>query len=257
VIDSHAHLYVESFDGDRRAVLERARAAGVEALVNVGIDLPTSLRALEMARESDWLFASAGLHPTTPVADLNGSLDQLRALALSGRPKLVAIGEIGLDYHWKEVGPEAQKPKLRAQLALALETSLPVIIHCRDALPDLLDLLAAESRLPPGVFHCFAGGAEEARRALELGFHLSFCGNVTYPRAETLRVAAREVPLERLLLETDSPYLPPQARRGQRNEPAFGLLTRDALAGILGVAPLELDRRASENTRHLFRLPAG
>jgi len=257
MIDSHAHLYLKEFDPDRQAVIERARAAGIEAIVNVGIDVPTSREALELARGNSGLYATAGLHPTTPVADLDRSLEEIRGIIRSEPSRVVAVGEIGLDYYWKEVEPADQKVKLRAQLDLALELGLPVVIHCRDALGDLLGLFEAAPAVPAGVFHCFQGKREEARRALALGFHLSFTGIVTYPRSDELRAAAREVPLDRILLETDSPYLPPQGKRGQRNEPSFALLTRDALARLHGIEPADLGRRAAENTRRLFRLEDG
>ncbi len=255
MIDSHAHLFLKEFDADRAEVIERARKEGIEAVVNIGIDPATSRAALDLAHgEPSFFYAAAGLHPCTPVADLDAALDEIRAVARSEPERVVAIGEIGLDYFWKDVEPAVQKEKFRAQLALALELDLPIVVHCRDALGDLLALLDAAPRRPPGVFHCFAGSPEDARRAIDLGFHISFAGNVTYPKAEALRAAARVVPPERLLLETDSPYLPPQARRGKRNEPAFGLFTRDAMAGLYGVAPVDLGRLAAETTRRLFRM---
>lgn len=255
MIDSHAHLYLKEFDEDRQEVIDRALAAGIEAIVNVGIDVPTSREAVELARENPVLFATAGLHPTSPVADLDRSLEEIRGIARSEPSRVVAIGEIGLDYHWKDVAPADQQVKLCAQLELALELALPVVFHCREALGDLLGLLEKSAALPPGVFHCFQGNLEESRRALALGFHLSFTGIVTYPRSGELRAAAQAVPLDRILLETDSPYLPPQGKRGQRNEPAFGILTRDSLAQLHGIDPADLGRRAAENTRRLFRLP--
>jgi TatD DNase family protein len=256
VIDSHAHLYLPDFDADREDVIERARAAGVEAIINIGIDAATSRAAVEIARKGPGLFASAGVHPQSKVADVAAEIDEVRSLARAERAQVVAIGEIGLDYYWKDVAPPEQLDRLLRQLALALELSLPVVVHCRDALPDLLDLLEGRPERPAGVFHCFAGGPEEARRALGLGFHVSFTGNVTYPKAEGLRAAAKAVPLDRLLLETDSPYLPPMGRRGKRNEPAFGVLTRDAIAFLHGLDPAELGRRTAENARRLFRLDA-
>jgi len=255
MIDSHAHLQSPEFDADRSAVIIRALEAGIEAIVNVGTDLSSSRSAVELARLNPGLFAAAGLHPTTVLEDLTSAVEGIRQLALSEGERVVAIGEIGLDYYWKEVPPDDQKAKLEAQLELARELDLPVILHCRDALGDLLALLESARERPAGVFHCFAGGADEARRALALGFHISFSGNVTYPRAERLRAAALAVPPDRLLLETDSPYLPPQERRGRRNEPSFGLLTRDTLANLHGMVPGELDRLTADTTRRLFKLP--
>ncbi|MBI4583143.1 MAG: TatD family hydrolase [Planctomycetes bacterium] len=255
MIDSHAHLYYESFDADRGAVLQRAREAGIHGIINIGTDLDNCRTAIELARQYPGLFAAAGLHPTTPVEGLDGALAALRQLAAGNRREVVAIGEIGLDFHWKEVAPEAQRPKLLLQLDLARELRLPVIFHCRKAFTELLETLEARPSLPPGVFHCFAGGPEEARRALELGFHVSFCGNLTYPKAEALRKTAAAVPPEKILLETDSPFLPPQAKRGQRNEPAFVVHTRDQIARLHGLDPEEFGRLAEETTRKLFSLP--
>lgn len=252
MIDSHAHLYFDRFDRDRAAVIERARAAGVTEIINIGIDVPTSRRSAEMTREHDGFHAAVGLHPTSVVERLEEDIESLRSLASSSSLRIVAIGEIGLDYYWKDVPPEAQKPKLRAQLALARELDLPVIFHCREALEDLFEILADEPSSRRGVFHCFGGDARQAERALEFGFHVSFAGNVTYPRATSLQDAARAVPVERLLLETDAPFLPPQPRRGRRNEPAFLPLTCEFLAGLKEISPQELEAAATEATRALF-----
>jgi TatD DNase family protein len=256
VIDAHAHLFDRSFDGDREEVIARARAASVDTIVNIGTDPGTSRASVDLARTHPGLFASAGLHPSTVWADLDGALEEIRDLARAERGRVVAIGEIGLDYHWKDVSPEDQEPRLLRQIDLALELDLPVILHCREALPELFRLLEALPRRPDGVFHCFAGGPEDARRAQSLGFHISFAGNVTYRKAQTLRDAALAVAPERILLETDSPYLPPEGKRGKRNEPAFATITRDALAALHGLAPEKLAEIADANARRLFRLPA-
>ncbi|MBI4604182.1 MAG: TatD family hydrolase, partial [Planctomycetes bacterium] len=157
-------------------------------------------------------------------------------------------------YHWKDVSPEEQRPRLARQLDLARRLGLPVIFHCRKALEDLFGVLEAERELPPGVFHCFSGGPADARRALGLGFHLSFAGNVTFPKALDLQAALSEVPLERLLLETDCPYLAPQPVRGRRNEPAFVRHTRDFIARMKGVAPEEVERATDQAARGLFNI---
>jgi TatD DNase family protein len=257
MIDSHAHLYFDRFDADRDAVIERARAAGVAAIINVGIDPETSRAAIELARRHADLRAAAGIHPASRIDDLDAALDEVRRLAQQHAGAVVAIGEIGLDFHWDEVPRQEQYPRLEAQLALARELELPVIFHCRDALPELLRVLEAEPALPRGVFHCFAGGPDEARRALELGFHVSFAGNVTYPNAAALRESARAVPPEKLLLETDAPFLAPRPLRGKRNEPAFVVHTRDLLAGLHGLEPPAFGELAARTTRALFRLERG
>lgn len=255
MIDSHAHLYFDRFDADRDQVLERAREAGVEAVINIGIDAETSRAAVELAQTHDALYATAGLHPTSRVEDLDAELAAIEGLAREFPRAIVAIGEIGLDYYWDDVSHADQRLRLERQLLLARELGLPVVFHCRDALDDLIGLLETHPDLVgPGVFHCFGGDASDARRALALGYHVSFAGNVTYPKAESLREAARAVPIDRLLLETDSPFLAPQARRGQRNEPAFAVFTRDFLAELHGVEIEELERVTRRATVELFAL---
>ncbi len=253
MIDSHAHLYLEEFDKDREAVIERARAAGIETIINIGIDVETSSQAIDMARRDDGFFASAGIHPQSPVAEPQTALAAIRELIETNPKETVAVGEIGLEYYWDTVPPEAQSAILQPQLDLALELGLPVIFHCREAISTLLELLEARDSVPPGVFHCFEGGPLEAERGLALGFHISFAGNVTYKNAGRLQQAAGTVPLDRLLLETDSPYLPPHPHRGKRNEPAYTTLTCDFLAELMNLSPREVDEATTENTRRLFR----
>lgn len=254
MIDSHAHLYFEKFDDDREEVIRRAHNAGVDRIINIGVDVESSRQAIDLGVTHDGLLAAVGLHPTSSIPDLDTALDELRALAVEHRTQVVAIGEIGLDFYWKEVPPEVQEPRLMAQLELARELELPVIYHCRDALDELFRILEAERDLPPGVFHCFSGGPREADRALALDYHVSFAGNVTYPKAANLQDAARAVPVERLLLETDSPFLAPQPCRGKRNEPAFVVHSRDFLAELKGLAPDDLVRMTTRATERLFGL---
>lgn len=255
MIDSHAHLQFDAFDADRDAVIARARAEGLAAAVAVGIDVATSRAALELARGRDGVFAAAGLQPNSPLEDLAGALGEIEALLGDAAGRIVAVGEIGLDFHWKDVPREAQEERLLAQLRLARRFGLPAIFHCRDAFPELLALLEREPPVPGGVFHCFSGTWEEASRALDLGFCVSFAGNVTYPKARALRDAAARVPLERLLVETDCPYLPPQRFRGRRNEPGFLRETIACIAEVRGMRREELEAAADEAARSLFRLP--
>ncbi len=253
MIDSHAHLYLEQFDEDRDSVIRRAEEAGVSSIINIGIDVETSSSAINMARDREGFFASAGIHPQSPVEDLEGALAGIRELIAANPEQTVAVGEIGLDYYWDTVTPQKQLEALDCQLDLALEVGLPVIFHCRDAIEELLKILEERSEIPPGVFHCFEGGPGEAERGLALGYHISFAGNVTYKNAERLQQAAKAVPLDRLLLETDSPYLPPHPHRGKRNEPAYTTLTCDFLAELMNLSPREVDEATTENTRRLFR----
>ncbi len=253
IIDSHAHLYFDSFDSDRSETIARARAAGVVGVINIGIDVATSRQAIDLAREHGGFHAAVGIHPTTAVDDLDTELR--RIIELTHERGVVAIGEIGLDDHWKEVPLADQYPKLEAQLDMALDRGLPIVVHCRDALDELLELLERRRTVPRGVFHCFGGGAPQAERALALGFHISFAGNVTYPKAEDLRAALAVVPVERLLLETDAPFLAPQARRGKRNEPAFVVHTCEFIAREKAIETDELAEIARETTETLFGLP--
>ena len=256
MIDSHTHLYFDRFDADRDGVMERARQNGVDRFINIGIDVETSAKSVELARAHVGCFAAVGLHPTSPVSKLDEAITAIGDLAEEHRAHVVAIGEIGLDYYWKDIPPDEQKRKLTPQLLLATKLDLPVIFHCRDALEDLFSALEAMSALPGGVFHCFSGNAAQVERALELGYHVSFAGNVTYPKAKVLQEAALRVPPERILLETDCPFLPPQPRRGKRNEPSFLPLTCEFLSELRGVTPEELAEVAPKNTEKLFRLPA-
>ena len=252
MLDSHAHLYFDRFDADRDTVIANARTVGVHGVINVGIDTPTSRAAIDLARAHTDFGAAVGLHPASQIGDLDGALDEIRKLVVEHRDHVVAIGEIGLDFYWKEVPPQAQYPRLREQLALAREVGLPVIFHCRDALGELFDVLDAETALPGGVFHCFSGEPNDVRRALDLGFHISFAGNVTYPQAAQLKEAALAVPPELLLLETDAPFLPPQPKRGKRNEPAFVVHTRDFLAELHVLLAEEFGTLTEATTRELF-----
>ena len=259
MIDSHAHLYFDRFDEDRPAVIDRAQAAGIAAVINIGIDLGTSRQALDLAREyPGFCWATAGLHPTECAlepAELARVVDSLRELFEAHSHELRAVGEIGLDYHWDRTTPEQQDRAFRAQLELAAALSRPVVIHCREAMPAALAVVDEWADRVRGVFHCFAGTAEEARRVLELGWCISFCGNVTYPKAHELREAAEAAGPEKLLLETDAPFLAPQAVRGQRNEPAHVVHTRDFLAQLFGMPVDDLVRRTTAATRELFQLP--
>ncbi len=254
MIDSHAHLYYEKFDEDRDQVVLRAREAGVVRVINIGTDVATSEKSLELAKRYMGFYATVGLHPTTKVVDLLRDIALLETLAKANPDRVVGVGEIGLDYYWKDVAPAAQKESLAAQLDLARRLGLPVVYHCRDALEDLFAFLQQERIQPPGVFHCFSGGPSDAERALALGYHVSFAGNVTYPGAVNLQAALQVVPVEKLLLETDCPFLAPQPVRGKRNEPAHVGHTRDFIAKSKGIDPGELERITEATTVSLFGL---
>ncbi len=251
--DSHCHLDMEDFAPDRDEVLARARAAGVTTLLAIGGGAaPGTLdAALRLAEGCDGVWASVGIHPHEAQAALaaspsaGSSLEELRRLA--AHPKVVAIGEIGLDYHYLHSPRETQLELFRGQLALAAELDLPVSIHSREAWDDCFSCLRALSGRVRGVLHCFSGGPAEMEKALELGFYLSFSGMLTFARAQSLREVARLVPAGRLLVETDSPYLAPVPYRGRRNEPAYVAETARALAAARGAGFEEIAALTSAN----------
>lgn len=252
ITDTHAHLYWSSYDEDRAQVLQRARDAGVERIVIVGTDLATSRAARDLCRGAVGLFPTAGLHPHDAAA----STDDVRAAIgeLCARPECVAVGETGLDY-FKEFSPRAaQRASFAWHLQLARELDKPVVVHCREAHADTLELLRAVPGIR-GVMHCYTMGEAELEPYLELGFYISFSGVVTYPRNDANRAAARAVPLDRLLIETDSPFLAPQGQRGQRNEPAFVRRVLEDVARVRAHDAQDLAYQTSRNAARLFALP--
>ncbi len=247
LFDTHCHLDTDKFDPDRDAVFERANAAGVTRFLNPAYDLESSRRAAALAAARTDMIAAVGVHPNAAAEWNAESHDMLRVLARAAPAHVRAIGEIGLDYHWNVSSPAAQKAVFVAQLALAHELDLPVIVHCREAYDDALDVLSVEWRGRPLVMHSFAGDAGQMARALDLGFHIGISGPVTYPNAVATRLNARNVPADRLLLETDAPYLAPQKQRGKRNEPAF---LRQIALKIAEVREEMLDALADRTTRN-------
>ena len=255
ITDTHAHVWWQSFDEDRREALERARAAGVARIVLVGTDVATSERSFELARTLG--VAGLEIHPTAGIHphDAAGADAAARAAirALCARQECAAVGETGLDF-FKEHSPRAaQEASFRWHLELARELDKPVIVHSRDAHEETSALLALHPGVR-GVMHCYTLGAAELGAYLDLGFYISFSGVVTYPKNEDNRAAARAVPLERLLVETDSPFLAPQGQRGRRNEPAFVRLVLEHLAAERGCDFAALARATSANAARLFGL---
>lgn len=252
--DSHCHIDMAQFDEDRAAVVERARAAGVERLLIVGEvdDEQGHRRAVRIAEELG-VPVSAGIHPHQAKLATDAIYDELRTLACDKR--IVAIGEIGLDFHYDYSPRDTQREVLRQQIRLARETKLPIIIHTREADEETCDILEAEGAAETGgVIHCFTGGEELARRALALGFYISFSGIVTFARSEIIQKIAREVPLERLLIETDAPFLAPPPHRGKRNEPAFVVEVARKVAALRGMAVEDVGHAALANFVRLFAL---
>jgi TatD DNase family protein len=257
-VDSHAHIDGEEFDADRGEVVARARAAGVRAILNVGTGDPhsgTLERAVAVAESYEGVYAAAGVHPHD--ARLYDEAAEQRLLGIFGRGgRVVAWGEIGLDFHYDHSPRDVQRRVFARQLALAREAELPVIIHSREADAETVEILRAAYAGAPrgGVMHCFGGGPALAEAALEIGFYISLAGNVTFKKAEPLREVARRIPLERLLVETDCPYLAPVPHRGRRNEPAHVVETARFLAELRGEEAAELGRVTSANFARLFGL---
>jgi TatD DNase family protein len=253
-LDSHAHLDDPDFDADRAAVIERARAAGLRYLLAVGGGTgPDNLEApVALAQSHDWIYATVGVHPHDAKHFTEHHAARIRQLAQN--PKVVAIGEIGLDYYRDHSPREIQKRVLTRQLELAREATLPVVIHCRDAWPDLTEIIQADWKSSGlgGILHCFSGDRQDALKFLDWGFQISFAGNVTYKKAENLREVAREIPLERLLTETDCPYLAPVPYRGKRNEPAFVIEVARTLAALRHLSAEELGEIVVRNFERFF-----
>jgi len=248
--DSHGHLAMAEFDGDREAVLERARAAGVRRLVCVGTTPEDWASAAALAAADPDIRATAGLHPHEASRFSPALLDGLRD-ALD-RPGVHALGEVGLDYHYDLSPRPAQLRAFEAQVALACERDLPLVIHSRLALEDTLGVLRAARPAPRGILHCYTYGPEAVTPFLEMDFCISLAGIVTFPKAPELRAAARLIPLERLLVETDAPYLAPVPFRGKRCEPAHVAETGRFLAAALGLEPSRLARITSSNASRIF-----
>src|SRR5262245_56829913 len=252
VVDSHCHIDMPQFEADREAVVERSRAAGVtDMLIVGGVDEEAGHRRALRVAESLGFGASAGVHPHEARLADDKTYDELRGLAKEGR--ILAIGEIGLDFHYDHSPREVQREVFRRQVRLAREVGRPVIIHTREADIETCDLLEAEQADEcGGVIHCFTGSHELARRALALGFYISFSGVMAFPRSETIQAVAKDVPLDRLLVETDSPFLAPPPHRGKRNEPAFVVEVARRLAELRGTTVESIGQATLENFRRLF-----
>ncbi len=251
--DSHAHLDEPEMLRDREQVLARARQAGVGLIINVGIGRESSQAVVRTAARHPEVYATVGVHPHAAGSLSPQDLAALKELAL--HPKVVAVGEIGLDFYRRRAPEEVQRRGFREQLDLAWELHKPVVVHTREATEDTLAILTEyKGRLAGGVMHCFGGSLAQARAFLDLGFYLSFSGVLTYPKAGPLREVAKEVPLDRVLVETDCPYLAPQPWRGKRNEPAYVVAVAETLAQLHGLPLEEVAWRTWENTLAVFGL---
>ena len=252
LVDSHCHLDFDVFDEDRESVLARATAAGVACAVTIGTRLSRFDGVLALAESSPRLYCSVGIHPHQVAEE--GVADPARLVALAAHPKVVGIGETGLDYYYDRSPRDDQKAGFRAHIRAARETGLPLIVHTRDADEDTAAILVEEHAAGafPGVLHCFSSGRALAMTALRLGLYISFSGIVTFRNAEDLRAIAREVPLDRILVETDAPFLAPIPNRGKRNEPSFVVHTAAAVADLMGIDRGRFAEATTANFERLF-----
>ena len=253
LVDSHAHLQWSNFDKDREDVIIRAEEADVKCIVNIGYDFEGSKKAIELAEKHEGLRAAIGIHPHNASKFNEKTLDNLRRL--SENPKVVAIGEIGLDYY-RNLSPKgAQQKAFEAQMILAQYLKLPVVIHDRDADTDTLKILSEFKGKTNGVMHCFSGTPEMAEQFIKMGYYISFAGPVTFPNAHKLHETAKLLNLKRILVETDCPWLAPQEMRGKRNEPAFLPIIAKKIANLREISFNELAEATTTNARQLFKLP--
>lgn len=251
LVDSHLHLDLAQFDKDRDSVVSRASEADVLCLINPGHNLESSRKAIELSEQYPQVYAGVGIHPHDASKDDATVRKELRRLAQ--HPGVVAVGEIGLDYYRNLFPPETQRQVFRNYLRLAKELNLPAVVHCREAFDDVCAIIEEEKAEGlRGVLHSFSGDEDSAFRLLEAGFHISFSGQITYRKSDSIRVVAQKVPIEKLLIETDSPFLTPQPKRGQRNEPAFVRYVAEELARIKGLSAGDVARITRGNVRRLF-----
>ena len=253
LIDSHTHIQLDKFDADRGAVLERAQEAGVHAMMVIGFDLETSRGAIALADKYErqiQIYATVGVHPHDAKDFEDETVRIFRDLA--AHPKVVALGEMGLDYY-RDLSPRpVQKAAFERQLDLAEELDLPIVIHNRDAYHDILPILQARRGRIRGVMHCFSGDVEIMHQSLALGFHIGIGGPVTYRKSDALQEVAQKVPADALLVETDCPWLAPQFRRGKRNEPAYVRATAEKIAELRGISLEEIGEVTTQNFEGLF-----
>ncbi len=253
-VDSHCHLDFEDFAGELPDILSRARDAGIAAMISIGSgsDLGSARSAVHLASTQPDAFATVGIHPHDAARMTENDWTELTPLA--AQPRVVGVGETGLDYYYSHSPHDVQREVFRRFLGLSRTANKPVSCHIRDAHADATGILRGDGNGIPGVIHCFTGGVEDARGYLDLGLHLSFSAIVTFKKAEDIRAAAKFAPADRILVETDAPFLAPIPYRGKRNEPAYIVKTLECLAEIRGVAADEMARTTSENTRRLFCL---
>lgn len=253
LFDTHAHINADQFQEDVDEVIQRAKDAGVSYIVVVGFDEKTIRGAMKLAEQYEFIYASVGWHPVDAIDMTDEHLQWLEELA--AHPKVVALGEMGLDYHWDKSPKDVQKEVFRKQIRLAKKVKLPIIIHNREASQDIVDILKEEdAQEVGGIMHCFSGSVEIAKLCLDMNFHISLGGPVTFKNAKKPKEVAKAVPLERLLIETDCPYLAPHPYRGKRNEPAYVKLVAEKIAEIKEISIEELGKITTENAKKLFNI---
>lgn len=251
--DTHAHLDVEQFDEDREEVIRRAQEEGVDHIINIGFNRERIPSTIALAESYDWIYAAVGWHPQDAASMEEADLDWIEEL--SAHPKVVAIGEIGLDYYWDTSPRDVQQQVFRQQIRLARKLGIPVIIHNREAHQDIVRILQEEKAAEiGGVMHCFSGSWETAKLCLDMNFYISFGGPVTYKNAKQPKEVLSKVPIDRLLIETDCPYLTPHPYRGKRNESSYIRFIAEAASNIRGICIDDFARITSENAKHLFRM---
>ncbi|MRX72943.1 YchF/TatD family DNA exonuclease [Bacillus lacus] len=251
LFDTHAHLNAIQYKEDIAEVIDRALQEGVETIVVVGFDHETIEKAIQLADEYEFIYAAVGWHPVDAIDMTEEDLNWIRELA--AHPKVVAIGEMGLDYHWDKSPKDVQAEVFRKQIALAKEVKLPIIIHNRDATGDVVQILKEEgAEEVGGIMHCFTGSLEVAQECIEMNFYISFGGPVTFKNAKKPKEVAAEIPIEKLLIETDCPYLTPHPYRGKRNEPGYVKFVAEEIAELRGVSFEEIAKQTSDNARKLF-----
>ncbi|WP_233005513.1 TatD family hydrolase [Exiguobacterium aurantiacum] len=254
LIDTHTHINAEQFNEDIEATIERARAAGVSPMLVVGFDNPTITRAIELAETYEDIYAIVGWHPVDAVDCTDADLKRIETLM--AHPKVMALGEIGLDYHWDKSEKDVQQRVFRQQIAIAKRTNMPIVIHNREATADVLDILEEEhAEEVGGVFHSYSMSVELLERCLRLNFYISLGGPVTFKNAKVPKAVAQQVPLDRLLVETDCPYLTPTPFRGKRNEPAYVTYVAEEIASLRDMSYDALAEATTANAKRLFRLP--
>lgn len=253
IIDTHAHYDDEAFNQDRDVVIQKLKQAGIELVVNVGASMQTSQNTVNLCRNYDFIYGAVGVHPNETAELSEESIQILKEY--TNLPKIVAVGEIGLDYYWDEPAREIQKHWFCRQLDLAKEVKLPVIIHSRDAAKDTLDILAAtEYKEVSGVIHCFSYGVEMAREYLNRGYYLGIGGVVTFNNAKIIKEVVKYAPLDRLVLETDCPYLSPVPNRGKRNSSLNLPYVVDQIAELKNISVEEVIQRTNQNAKQLYQL---